>query len=78
MKTTKNTTNEAQLLNDALLLEEAIQAAKDGRTKDEVLETLTPQEFPLVAQRDGQTAAWEGNRVIAKMEEELLEIRKAE
>jgi hypothetical protein len=62
---------------EALLLQEAIRAAKDGRTKDEVLETLTPREFPLVAQRDGHTEAWEGNRVIIKMEEELLECQKA-
>ena len=54
------------------LLEEAIQAAKATRTKDEVIETLTPQEFPLVAQRDHHMEAWSGNRVITKMEEELL------
>ena len=59
------------------LLEEAIRAAEATRTKDEVLETLTPQEFPLVAQEDHHTEAWSGNRVITKMQEELLELKKA-
>ncbi len=59
------------------LLEEAIQAAKATRTKDEVLETLTREEFPLVARRDHHEKEWSGNRVITKMEEELLELKKA-
>lgn len=59
------------------LLEEAIRAAEATRNKDEVLETLTPQEFPLVAQEGQHTEAWSGNRVITKMKEELLERKKA-
>jgi hypothetical protein len=59
------------------LLEEAIRVAEATRTKDEVLETLTPQEFPLMAQLEHHKEAWPGNRVITKMKEELLERRKA-
>jgi hypothetical protein len=62
---------------EILRLAEAIHAAKESRNDEEVLEVLTPQEFPLVAQHLNHTEAWSGNRVITQWVEEYLQLIKA-
>jgi len=48
------------------MLDTAKETAGNGQ------DSLTPEGFPRVANRDGHTSAWEGNAVVAAIEEELL------
>jgi len=56
-------------------LEKALNSALETRTSDERLDTLTQKEYPLLALTLGHENSWEGNRVIADIEEKLLDLR---